>query len=120
MTDDWAGRDDDGDGIPNALDADPAVPDRSAGWSVTEDVPLTPADAPIGGVTPPSAPAAAPMAPLPPMPEQPVAPAPDADPATLQEYQAEVQRYQMLMETYSNVLKEMNEAQRDIAKNLGG
>ena len=118
MTDDWAGRDDDGDGIPNALDADPTTPARPAGWSITDDAAPAPADASGSDAAPPPAPSATPVTPLTPMPEPPAAPPADADQAAWQRYQEEMAKYSAMMELLSTTLKQMNDAQSNAIKNI--
>ena len=106
--------DDDGDiddnGIPDSIQRDPVV--------VRDPVVFgEPADEGLPGITAPIEATAEPM------PEAPVAPTPppdDADEVTMATYQAELAKYNAMMEMFSNVMSNAHEMKKSIVDNLRG
>lgn len=110
MTDFDPGGDIDGDGIPNAIDGFDEGPTSS---SILEDGGSQGVAGPDGTMAPVS-----PGTPAPDPPPAPMRPPADADAAAWHKYHEDVERYNQMMQMYSNIVRLQHETVKAIVDNV--
>jgi hypothetical protein len=110
MTEFDPGADTDGDGVPDALDG---FDDRSTSPSSLEVGGVQGSPEPAGTMAPGS-----PGTPPPEPPSAPVRPSADADPAAWNRYHEDLERYNQMMQMYSNIVRLQHDTIKAIVDNV--